>query len=680
MISKLFRQPITRQVSLVTTILIILAFAMIASVTYLESASVLKQNQFVAQQKEVKALAKTVGGRYDAAVHLVKTQFKSFRLNQLSDLHLTSKQQTIGQYQIPQALNHGVLLSQQTGMIDRFLQRYGSYVTVFIREHQQFIRVLSSLKDDGSDRLIGSRLDPTSSAYQHLIGGHDYDSQVKLYGHRYLGYYAPIHNRQGDMIGALFVGSPMQEIIHSIIDSLKTVHWGKTGYSIIVDANPSSHGIYLYNQHQNLIGTSILDLVLPGHIPNPFDQLFQKSSGLVTFPWKDNQGLVRPKYLAYAHVPGWNWVLMGGTFISELTQANRVLLMWTISVAVVAGIAIVVVLWFLMRQLLGPLHRLSQQVDAFGQGQISLAIDNVQDGSNNDVHRLAGSIAGMRHGLLSLVERLKTSCSRLGTVSEEIIAQTNTSRTQLDEVGEQTNQLATAVEEMSVSANSVAEQSESIASEVRHALSEGQTSGEQVLSMVSEMAQLEENLEQSVQAIHQVGEHSRGIEKVTSIIDAIAEQTNLLALNAAIEAARAGEQGRGFAVVADEVRQLAYRTQQSVKDVVNMINLLQKSTTGAVSIMEESQSMGEKVSHDATNVGGMLDKMNQQVHLIAEMTDSIAATAEQQSQVAQELASGITNVRDRCERNRDVAGQSVEYASQLSHESRALNREVEFFH
>ncbi|MDC0611440.1 methyl-accepting chemotaxis protein, partial [Vibrio sp.] len=226
----------------------------------------------------------------------------------------------------------------------------------------------------------------------------------------------------------------------------------------------------------------------------------------------------------------------------------------------------------------------------------------------------------------------------------------------------------------------VAEQVEAIAGYVREADENTQSGLELVEGVCIDVAQLNDQLSESASAINQVSQDSGNIQSVTKMIDEIAEQTNLLALNAAIEAARAGEHGRGFAVVADEVRTLAHRTQTSVKDVVDIIDKLNVSTQRAVALMNQSQERANSVMDRSQEAGASLETIAGQVREIATQADTIAATAEQQSVVSQQVAQSATEISELNNLSRNNNAQTAKSSSELDALANNLNKQVEFFH
>lgn len=669
---------ISKQILFTVIGLILIAFTLTATLAYIGASRILLENELHAQESEVDALAKSLSGRFASVKEIAHSQVRSLRMNQFSELTVGSGVDTIAGLDFPQLLQQGQPVLEQNQIMDRFFEATGSHATLFAYHRGDFVRVITSLRKENGSRAIGTKLGKQHPGYSALMEGNDFSNMVELFGKRYLSYYHPIKDERRNIIGILFIGLPMKSVIADITQSLKDITWGKTGYSILLDATEEKQGNFLYHPATRLIGTSIKD-VSAADGSKPFIDIFEQNKGVVRYLW-ETEGIVGEKFLVYSHVPGWNWMLMGGTHIFEITEGTKKLLVELIVISTISAALIIFLLTWLLRRILQPLQRLTEQVDAFGQGHISQSIENVDETSNNEIHRLATSLANMGTNLQNLINDLRNSGNELSTTADTLNATANQSCLDLEEMGQQTNQLASAIEEMNASAASVAEQASTIATEMHSAKKEADRSDEEVVQMLTGMAELGDNLKQSSTAIEEVAQQGRNIENVTRLIDEIAEQTNLLALNAAIEAARAGEQGRGFAVVADEVRQLAHRTQQSVKDVVEIITQLQSSTESAVGLMQKSQTMGEDVSLRAQETGSALEGIIEQINTIATMSDSIATTAEQQAQVSHELAEGVTLVRDLSSSNLEGANNTVNDAKAVNQESETLNRQVGYFH
>jgi methyl-accepting chemotaxis protein len=672
---------ISKQILFTTTALVFIAFSATAFFVYQQASNLLLDNELHANQSKIEILAESLAGRFESVKEIAHTQVKTLKANQFPQLQRTEVVEQIGEQKFFQLIQYDTSIIEQNQLMDDFNLTTGSHATLFSMHDKKFVRVVTSLTNQSGKRAIGTTLGSEHPGYSALIRGDDFSNAVTLFGKRYLAYYHPLKNQLNEVYGIIFVGLPMAKVIQDITDSLENIVWGKTGYSIVLDAAKGHEGTFLFHNDQSLIGKKVQDVVAADG-SKPFNVLFEQPSGLLHYSW-DNQGKPQEKFLVYAYVPGWEWKLMGGAFISEVMEVTdvSVTLLWQIcAIAAIAGSIIVFLLFLLLRSILRPLSRLTEQVEAFGQGEISQVIDNVDATSHNEIHCLATDLANMGRNLLELVKQMKQSGGQLSTTALSLRETSDHSCRDLEIMGQQTNQLASAIEEMTVSVSSVAEQASAIASEMHTAKEEADRSGETVGQMMEGMVELDENISRSSNAIREVAKQGDNIESVTKLIDEIAEQTNLLALNAAIEAARAGEQGRGFSVVADEVRQLAHRTQQSVKNVVEIITQLQNSTRTAVALMDKSQTMGATVTQRAKETGSTLEAIITQINTIAMMSDSIATTAEEQAQVSQELAVGVTQIRDLSERNLDGALQTVNGAEAVNQESISLNEQVAYFH
>ena len=233
--------------------------------------------------------------------------------------------------------------------------------------------------------------------------------------------------------------------------------------------------------------------------------------------------------------------------------------------------------------------------------------------------------------------------------------------------------------EMTATVNEVANSANSTLQEVQGANAETQTGQEIVRQNIATINSLASEIESASGVIYKLNEYSDNIGSVLDVIRGIADQTNLLALNAAIEAARAGEQGRGFAVVADEVRTLASKTQESTSEIQGMIERLQNGTKDAVTVMEKSQDEA-RISVDQTaKAGKALESITRAVGVINDMSTHIASSAEEQSAVTNEMHENITTISSLADQTAQGSNESLDASQQLAKLAAELKQMVSQF-
>ena len=249
----------------------------------------------------------------------------------------------------------------------------------------------------------------------------------------------------------------------------------------------------------------------------------------------------------------------------------------------------------------------------------------------------------------------------------------------MEEQSQETYQVATAVTEMSSTVQEIARSAEQAAAAVKGANDQA-LEGLSVMSQTTQgITELAQEVKSAADVINQLEAESQSIGSVLDVIRGIAEQTNLLALNAAIEAARAGEQGRGFAVVADEVRTLASRTQQSTEEINEMIARLQKGTSDAVSVMNEGSSKATSTVELAGTSANALEKIVDSVSTISEMTIQIATAAEEQSAVAKEIDQSVVRISKLSEESGENSNHVLESSTSLNDLGGKLKRIIDTF-
>ncbi len=298
----------------------------------------------------------------------------------------------------------------------------------------------------------------------------------------------------------------------------------------------------------------------------------------------------------------------------------------------------------------------------------------VQLSARDEMSAVAESFNSMSDSFRKMVSQVLTSSAQVATAAEELSAITQSTTEGISRQQLETDQVATAINEMSATVQEVAGSAQG-ASQASHEASAEAHGGERVVNnTIEQINALAEGIRSSAVSIRQLEQDSESIGTVVDVIRGIADQTNLLALNAAIEAARAGEQGRGFAVVADEVRNLASKTQSSTQEIQGMIEKLQGAARIAAEEMNRSSEQAELGVTAAAEAGASLQRITAAVNTISDMNTQIASAAEEQSAVAEEINSSIVNISQISDENTNGAGQTSSASQELANLANALQQ------
>ncbi len=336
---------------------------------------------------------------------------------------------------------------------------------------------------------------------------------------------------------------------------------------------------------------------------------------------------------------------------------------------VVGGIAIVLGVLMVLLVTLAITRGLRTTIVALtdiaeGEGDLTR---HLEVNGRDEVAQLAGAFNRFVSKIRDLVGEVAHSTLQINAASERMAEITEITHHGVQQQQSETEQVATAMNQMTATVQEVAHHANEAADATTHANQEATTGRGEVEQTISVITDLAGEVEKAAGVIHKLETDSVEIGSVLDVIRSIAEQTNLLALNAAIEAARAGEQGRGFAVVADEVRTLASRTQQSTQEIQVMIERLQSGARDAVQVMEEGRGQAQASVEQAARAGTSLEAITEAVTRISDMNLQIASAAEEQSQVAEEINRNIINISE-------VAEKSAEGAQQTSVASEELQQ------
>ncbi|OAI88427.1 chemotaxis protein [Pseudomonas putida] len=327
----------------------------------------------------------------------------------------------------------------------------------------------------------------------------------------------------------------------------------------------------------------------------------------------------------------------------------------------------------LTRSIVRPMSEVLGVAEQIASGNLT---QSIRPEGKDEATRLQQAIATMQEQLRDTLQQISGSATQLASAAEELNSVTEESARGLQQQNNEIQQAATAVTEMTSAVEEVARNAVSTSEASAEATRSATDGRDLVLETVSAIERMSTDVQSTSVLVGNLAEQSRDIGKVLDVIRGLADQTNLLALNAAIEAARAGEAGRGFAVVADEVRALAHRTQQSTQEIERMVSSIQGGTEQAVSSMRNSTERAESTLNIARGAGSALDTITGAVAQINERNLVIASAAEEQAQVAREVDRNLVNINDLSVQSATGAHQTSAASAELSRLAVDLNNLV----
>ncbi|MFT5295698.1 MAG: methyl-accepting chemotaxis protein, partial [Colwellia sp.] len=557
---------------------------------------------------------------------------------------------------------------------EKFISTYGYYDFFLIDKSGDIFYTVTKEADYQTNLLTG--------AYNHSGLGTLYKkvSNNKSYAMSDFSRYAPSKNEPAGFIALPYTNIYGVEIVIALQLSINKINhlmqqrsgMGESGESYLIGRDllmrsdsfldPEGHSVkasFAGNVANNGVNTEGAKLAISG-----------KSGNKIITDYNGN--LVLSAYTPI-NINGIKWALLSEIDVSEAFSPIYQMY-WNIFYIILLGLSFIIVIALLTsKSILQPLggeptemQRISETI-ADGDLMVSFT-------DHNNHSSVYGAMQRMTANLRNVISEIIHDSNNLTNVAMETSALSLQSSTSLQGQKSNIEQVAAAVEEMSVSINEVSQNAANVALSAQSASSSSGQANIKIRGTISDLNNLGTEIRQASGVIQDLEKDTNEIGSVLEVIRGIAEQTNLLALNAAIEAARAGEQGRGFAVVADEVRTLASKTQESTKNIEVMIEKLQKASNDAVNAMVVSQDVCKHTIENTHSVADVISSMNGEIESITQMTELIATAVEEQSCVSTDISKNVTAISDVAYENSASAEQVSASSKDISNIADALNQ------
>ncbi|MDK9689968.1 methyl-accepting chemotaxis protein [Azospira sp.] len=670
------RLPIARQIIIVAASLLVIIFtAMTVMATSMASRSAVALAESDLKE-QMSILQDTLDSVFDSVLARGERQMNFFRRQLPGDFNLGSGMVRTGNVDLPVIRAGGEVLNANRKMLLAFQELTGEDAAVLAVHEGKLYRAATLLKKDGvyQDGTEIKAGDPVADA---ILQGKDYGGLAIRNGTYYFSTVKALKTVEGKVYGGISVRIKLDSELRDVRALFGKVKVADTGYVYIARQTKDDKTLVEFVAHPTLAGKTLEGM--DGETRDSIAKAVAGPDGLLTYEMKDANGKMRKKLGVAGTSSRWGWRLVGASWEDEFLAESMKLRNFLVISSIVAALLSCAVIFFLVNVRLKPLSEFMVQMDRLGAGDLTISVRDADGNSGNEVQRLGHSLNVTAANVRSLVGEISAAAGRVNAAASEVENASHQAMEAAEQQSQSASGMAASVEQMSVSISHVAA-SAGDAAQVGEEAAESTHRGRSIVQKtVEEMERIAGEIGRSAEVIHSLGERSQQISGIVGVIKEIADQTNLLALNAAIEAARAGEQGRGFAVVADEVRKLAERTSSSTQEIADTIAAITGETQSAVAGMQVVSRQVEAGVEMAREAGEALQVIDANTEKSVSTVRDIADSTREQSVVSQEIARLVEQIAQMAEEGSATSTQNTEYARNLQSLAQELQTALQRF-
>ena len=572
-----------------------------------------------------------------------------------------NKMSKTGNYEALELVSQSGVLNNNYDIIDKFSRASkGGVSTIFAKSGDSFLRVSTSITQPDGNKAVGTLLDKSSPVFKSVMNKDRYVGVVKLFGHNYMSIYEPIINGN-DVIGILYVGYDFTEGLEDLQKTMAQMKLGEHGYFSIFNTKTNKFEI-----HPTQAGKE-----LSSDVKAAMEKIAKQKEGVELA----NTGGIE-RIVAFEPFDKLNWIVLGSAVTDDFLTPQKVVSKNFIIASIIVTLLLIIVSIFLLKKLVAnPIDRLGANLNAI-TSDFTLKIPIY---GKDEIAKISNDINNFIERIRVLISDTKNLSSENSSVANELSStslQTGKRVEESTQIVEETNQRCKSMQEAMKESLSIAQAGKD---DLQKASTHIKTATDAIRALSSQIIDSANVENQMAGKIEQLSRDAEQVKSVLVVINDIADQTNLLALNAAIEAARAGEHGRGFAVVADEVRQLAERTQKSLTEINATINVIVQAINDSSEQMGINSKQIQELTHVASDVEKTINDMSATMNNAIAMSDKTMQDYIATGKNVNEIMDGISEINQISSENARSVEEIASAAEHLNKMTDALNTKLSVF-